>query len=322
MRWTVALVMLLLSMFMAALPAPARADPGPWRLRLEPVFVDVGGHDPELARTSGGDLSLESESGVAYTFELRRDRRERWGWGLAFFWLTTAQDSPRRTGSGSAGSPVEWGIADGSFSSADPSEVLFLERLEDTDLNAWTVDLYALRTLRSNDRGALQLLFGLRAADFDNDTRAVVGIEGTVGTRIDASSNYSLMIGPLVGVGLERERGKHRFELLLTQSLVFGDAELGASQSDFVGSFAGDSQEFTGVRRFSQPESVDIPITELGARWVCALAPSVALGLGARASVWTDVSIPPGVRPGASLDTTYETTVTFSGLFASLEVAF
>jgi hypothetical protein len=303
-------------------PTPAAADESPWRLRFEPVFVDVGGHDPPLVGTGSGTLDLETDSGVGYHFELRRDRRQRWGWGVDFFWYTGTQNVTRQTASGDAGSPVTWDIADGTFTSSSPDEVLFAERLTDTDLNAWTVDLYALRTLSSTDRGAVQLLFGVRNADFDNDTRAVVGIEATGGTRIDASSNYGRMIGPLVGIGLDRTRGKHRFELTLTQSAVTGDAELNAAQSDFVGDFAGESQEFTAIRSFSRPKSVTIPITELRARWSHALTPVVALGLGAHVSAWIDVAIPPGVRPDGSLDTTCEETITYSGVVAAIEFGF
>jgi hypothetical protein len=306
------------------LPSGAHAVTGEklWSMRFEPVYVDVGGHDPPLVGTSTGTLSLETDSGLGYHFEIRRDRRQRWGWGADFFWYTGAQDTSRQTAADGSGSPITWEIADGSFTSSRPGEVLFLERLSDSDLNVWTADLYTLRTLSSSDRGSFQLLLGIRNADFDNDTRAVVGIESTGGTRIDASSNYSRMIGPLVGIAINQARGKNRFELTLTQSAVTGDAELSATQSDFVGSFTGDSQEFTATRTFMQPDSVTIPITDLRARWSYAVTSTLAVGVGAHASVWTDVSIPPGVRPSGSLDTTYETTITFSGLVAVVEISF
>lgn len=301
---------------------PAAGIDRPWRVSLEPVFVDVGGNDPPLVDTDSGTLNLETDSGAGYRLEIQRDRRERWGWGLDFFWFTGSQTIARQTASGSPGSPVSWRIADRAYTSLGPESVLFLERLPDTDMNVWTVDLYALRTLSSANRGAFQLLFGLRNADFDNDTRAVTGIEDLGGTRIDASSNYGRMIGPMVGVSVSRQRGKHEFGLTATQSAVFGDAELSASQSDFVGRFAGEAQEFAQVRTFSREESVAIPITELRTRWSYSVTPRVAFGVGARISAWIDVSIPPGVRPGGSLDRTYEETIVLSGLFATVEARF
>jgi hypothetical protein len=286
------------------------------------VFVDVGGHDPELVDANGQKLIFETDSGPGYRFGLRRDRRQRWGVGIDFFWFTGAQDSPLRTDSGDDANSVSWLIADGGFTSSSPGDVLFLERLSDTDLNAWTVDLFAIRTLSSGEKGAIRLLFGLRNADFDNDIRAVVGVENVGGTRIDASSNYGRMIGPLIGVGLDRAHGRHLFELQLTQSVVFGDAELSVAHSDFSGAFTGEEQEFIAVRQFSREESVTIPMTELQARWTYALSPRVEVGLGALVSLWVDVSTPPGVEPRGSLDSTYKSTIAFSGLFASVGLDF
>ena len=60
---------------------PALAKQDHWSLRLEPVFVDVGGHDPQLVDTESGTVNLETDSGVGYHFELRHDRRQRWGLG-------------------------------------------------------------------------------------------------------------------------------------------------------------------------------------------------------------------------------------------------
>jgi len=306
--------------------AAPRADAADWILRVEPVYVDVQGHDPNVVNASGsaggsGALNLETDSNTGYHFELRRkNSAKKWGWGLDFFWFTGAQKVPRHTAAADAGgSPVVFEIADGSFTSTSPGEVLYLERLEDTDMNAWTADVYALRNLSA--RG-LQLLLGVRNADFDNDNHAVVGIEGVGGTRIDASSNYGRMLGPIVGILVGRERGKNRFEFSLTQSVVQGDADLSAMQSDFLGPFSGDSQEFTAQREFSSPKSVSIPITDLRARWSYAASQRVAFGLGATISLWTDVSVPPGVQATGSLNTPREASITLVGLVVAVQVDF
>jgi hypothetical protein len=313
--------------FGLARAAPAEDDP--WTLRVEPVFVDVSGHDPTLLSIRGGasgdtDLNLETESGLGYHLELRRTKGGRWNWGVDSFWFTATQNTPSQTASAASdGAPVVFEIADGGFTSTGPDQVLFFDRLSDTDMNVWTVDLFALRALPVRPSNKTDLLLGLRNADFDNDNRAVTGIQGVGGTRLDASSNYGRMIGPIVGLLSVRERGKNRFEGQLTQSVVFGDAELTSSQSDFVGLFTEEeTQEFTAVRQYSKPESVAIPITELRLRWTWAASERLSFGLGANASWWSDVSVPPGVRPGGSLDTLYETTITFAGLVGAIELSF
>jgi hypothetical protein len=78
-----------------------------------------------------------------------------------------------------------------SFGSQEPGEVLYYQTLEDTTVELWVVDLYARRQIAASGGRSLALLFGLRNSDFDNDYRAIAGIETVGGTRIDASSNYS-----------------------------------------------------------------------------------------------------------------------------------
>jgi hypothetical protein len=272
-----------------------------------------GGADPVL---------LETDSGVGYHFEARRQTDARWGWGVDFFWFTGAQNSIGRQASGEPGAAVHFDLTGSRFSSGSSSEVLFFERLEDTDMNAWTADAYASWRLSERPEGTLRLFFGVRNADFDNDNRAVAGLAGLRGTRIDASSNYGRMIGPIVGLIAHRSWARSRVEAVLAQAVVQGDVDLSGMQSDFVGAFAGEAQDFTEIRSFSRSESVTIPITDLRLRWTWSTTPRTAVGLGASVSRWTDVSVPPGVRPGGELETLYETSITFSGLLATFEVDF
>lgn len=325
---TIRFAVALIAAIVATVPADrARADDAAWLVRVEPLYIDVQGHDPHVldVRSGAGGVEavdLQTESGVGYHFELRRDGRGRWGWGLDFFWFTGTQDTAPREGSGTAGAPLSFDIAEGGVASSSPDEVIFFQRREDTDMNAWTADFYATRRLSADPDGSWRLLFGLRNADFDNDNRSVVGFLGVGGTRVDASSNYSRMIGPLVGVVGERAWGRARVEAVLTQSVVQGDIDLSASQSDYLGAFVEESEDFTAVRSFSRSDTASISITDLRLRWTWSVSRSLAFGLGANVSHWSGVPVPPGVSPSGNLDTLAESSITFTGLLATVEVDF
>ncbi len=163
--------------------------------------------------------------------------------------------------------------------------MLFYGVLEDTDLTAWTLDLYATRTLTEMPQASLTLLLGLRNADFDNDYRAVVGVQGTAGSRLDASSNYGRMMGPLLGLAATGSVGRHMFAGHLGQSVVFGDAELSSSSREFTGPFT-ETPSFFAQETFREERDVAIPITELRFDWAYDLTDRWSLGVGAETSAW------------------------------------
>ena len=305
----------------------ARADEDRWTLRLGLSYVSVGGHDPHVLTvddTSGAQAQkLETEAGTAPQLGLRYDRGKKWSWGADFRWFTGAQRLQfPSTAADAGGTPVNFEITERTFTSTGPGEVLFFERLGDTDMNAWTLDAYALRRLSSRSSGGLQLLLGLRNADFDTDTHFAAGLDTSGGSRIDASSNYSRMIGPLVGLVADRERGKNRFEVTLALSAVTGDAELSSMLTDFTGIFTPDSEDIVAQRDFRQSKSVTIPMADLNIRWGYAATEWVAFSLGLGFSHWSDVAVPPGVRPTGTLETLYESSITFSDLSAAVEFSF
>lgn len=310
------------------LGSSARAEDDRWSFRVGLSYVDAGGHDPHVLSVDGpasgsGAHSLETESDIGRYLGVRHRSGEKWSWGADFSWFTGAQDLPARTAAADAnGAPIVFEITDREFISSGPAQVVFFRRLGDTDMNAWTLDVYASRRLWRGPRGGLQLLLGVRNADFDNDNHFVAGIEGAGGARIDASSNYDRMIGPLAGLELDREWGRSHFTLTFTQSVVQGDAELSVGQSDFIGPFVDGSEEIVNQRDFRQSESVTIPITDLSVRWSYPASRRVTYGLGLGVSRWNDVAVPPGVRPTGSLDTLYESTITFYGLVAAVELGF
>jgi len=307
----------------------AHAD-SDWSLLFEPMYMDVFGHDPHVLTVRQFDddaipqaqaktpVSLDTESGLAYRFEARRVADD-WTLGLDFFWFNTGQGRPTR--SASASTPferIEFEVSDRTFTADAPGETLTFSVLEDTDLIAWTVDVYANRKLVDGETARLDFQFGLRNADFDNDFHAVAALQGVGGTQIDASSNYPRMLGPLLGLSAEARLAGSVLRGYLGQSLIFGTAELRRFTTDFSG--AVDSPTIVNVERFAQDRDVAIPITEARLNWLYPLGEHFHLGVSANASLWWDVPVPPGVTPGTGADTRFEEkTIVYFGLAAAVK---
>lgn len=311
--------------------APEPAAAGRWSLDLQSLFADVYGHDQHVltvrrvaADGSESDraVALETQSGNAYRFELRH-QRQRWAAGLDFFWFIVTQRASLRA-AGGGGERVIFEIADRSFASDGPAETLFFDRLEDTDLALWTVDLYGLRTLVEEPGHALRLQLGVRLADFDNDYRAVVGVEGAGGVRIDASSNYGMMAGPLVGIVGEVGLGKSRVTGYLGQSVVLGGPELSARWRRYAGAFSEMPEpEFFAEHSLRADRDVAIPISELRLAWSRPLGKRLRIGTGAHGSVWWDLPVPPGAVPGpGGSRRLHENTLVVYGLAVTLGLRF
>jgi hypothetical protein len=182
-----------------AVGSSAHAGEGKWTLQLEPMYMEASGHDQHVLTIREIDLAaapqaaqqtavnLETEAGPAYRLELQHSRG-KWGWGIDHFSFITSQSTPNRTAAaaGPSGTPgqVAFETANQTFTSSDPSETLFYGVLEDTDLEVWTVDLYATRTLAQKSASGLHLQFGLRLADFDNDYHAALGVQDVGGARL------------------------------------------------------------------------------------------------------------------------------------------
>ncbi len=294
-----------------------------WGIRIEPLFVEAYGHDRHVLTVRDGasatDVDVSTDSGPGYHLELRKPA-PGWGWGVDFFWFSTPQSVPNRDAAATAaGSPVAFEIPAGSFVSNGPDELLYYRLLEDNDIAAWTLDVYGLKTIRESERRTLRLLAGVRAADFDNDYRAAAGLGTAGGTRLDSSSNYDRMHGPIVGLIASHSRGRHGFELSGSQAIVLGTVDLSSTQSDFVGPFVGEAQAFTDVRTFGQPKDVTIPITELQFKWARELGQRTAFHAGFTAAAWWNVSVPPGVLPTGGQEALDENTIVFFGLLAGIE---
>lgn len=317
-----------------ALAGPARAGEGKWTLQIEPMAMDAYGHDQQVLTIHEIDLgstpqvdaksavTLDTDNGPAYRAELQRTG-PKWGWGVDFFWFNTSQGRPSRTAAaGGAADQVVFEVADRRFTSNGPGEILYFNVLEDTDLVAWTADLYAKLTLAGTAQSGIHLQFGLRVADFDNDYRAVVGVEGVGGSQLDASSNYGLMLGPIVGLAGDFRHGKSSIKGYLGQSVVVGTAELSTMSREFAGPF-GAEPAFFARESLAKDQDVAVPISELRIKWTYSFTDRLAFGLGVNASAWWDVPVPPGVVPVPGGDQVlHEDTIVFLGTLAALELSF
>ena len=315
----------------ALITIPAQAQRSGLRIRLEPTWLNPYGHDQhvltihQVTLTPPADhktaITLNTRAGWSYVGGLEYSNG-RWTWGLDFFWFDAKQERPDISLAPGAGADaVRFEVADLSFVSSSASEVLYYRLLDDTELALWTLDAYAVRTLSQNGGGHLGLQFGLRFADFDNDYRAIVGVEGSSGQRIDASSNYGRMTGPLVGLrgGILGERLD--LEGSFSQSVVIGEPALEMLARRFTG--PADSPTFTTQELFESTQDIAIPISELRIKATVGLFDYVSLGGGVMASAWWDVAVPPGIIPGPGGDQVlHENTLVFFGLMGILEIRF
>lgn len=327
------LIFLILVLFGGA--QSLRADDAEWNVLLEPMYMDAYGHDqhvlsiheinldPALTEVAQTPVTLDTEERAGFRFELQYTRRD-WGLGLDLFWFNSSQGRPSRTAaaSGPAGATdrVDFEIGNRTYTSSGPGEVLFFDVLEDTDIATWTADLYALRTLTQTPAGSVQLQFGLRNADFDNDYHSAVGIQNVAGTLIDASSNYGRMMGPVVGVIADVRFGKHAVRAYFGQSVVLGSAEsLTRETSDFVGPVSA-APQITAREVFDEEQDVAIPITEFRINWLYPISRRISLGLSVNTSVWWDVPVPPGVIPRAGGEIFHENTLVYFGLGVAVKL--
>jgi hypothetical protein len=322
---------MLVVLFVLAGQESARADDGDWTVLLEPMYMDAYGHDQHVLTIHeielGSTPTVENETPVGldtagtfgFRFELQYAPSD-WGAGLDFFWFDTSQGRPSRTAaSGGPNEQLNFEASGRTYSSNDPSEVLYFNVLEDTELNVWTADLYGLKTLTEMPAGSLKLQFGVRNADFDNDYHSVVGVQDVAGSLFDASSNYGRMIGPLVGLVAEANFGKHTVRGYIGQSVVLGTAaSLTNSTRDFVGPV--DAPTVVAEEFFGKDEDVAIPITEFRVNWLYPVSRRLSLGLSANTSVWWDVRVPPGVIPSANGNEVFlENTIVYFGLAVAVK---
>lgn len=326
-------LILLVTTHFALAAQPSRAAEDRWTIDVETVQLEISGQDRHVLTdrhgagpaASDATVRLDTSGANAWRTEVRR-AGERWSFGFDFLWHVTNQNADLRTGAADAGTERTFIVGSGvGVVSRGPGEVLYFQRLEDTTVEFWNADLVATRAIAAGPRSELRLVLGLRAADFDNDYRAVVGVEDRGGLRLDASSNYDRMHGPLLAISGIFEHGRHRFEGYLGQAVVWGDVELSSSVREFIGPPSLEVDDVPNVvdqTRFTQIESVTIPMTEARLRWRYRLARRWSIGLGAFYQRWWDLAVPPGVVAGSQLDTLAENTIEAYGAAGGITIVF
>lgn len=334
-RWVVAAGMALMITAVSGMGSPILAEEGRWTLRYTPALTAVEGHDQHVLTIHEIDdgppfvdtksvVTIDTGRKMTYGFELQNDG-ETWGYGVRFFLYGAPAEKIHRTAAADGPSgvldEVVFEIADEQYVSQDPGEVLFYDLLADNRLEVWTFDLYGTRVVARTDNGAFRVQLGLRVGDFDNDYRSVVGLEDVEGTRVDASSNYPAMMGPLVGLIGDARRGHHEFRGYIGQSVLLGEASLRRNARHFTGPFSAAS--FDAVESFGTTQDVAIPVTEIRADWTYRIGRHIGVGLGASVSAWFDVPVPPGVVPVPGGDEAlHENTVVFTGMTGAFEWRF
>lgn len=324
-------VPLALALIQWVVPEIGAAQPASWTVEVEATQVEVRGHDQHVLTEGGAagseSVELDTDSALGYRAALRHDRG-RWAYGLDFFIHRTDQSAgPRRAAASGSAAPRSFEVPHRSFVSTGPDEVLYFQTLEDTTVELWVLDLVARRALGAGEGGPWSLLFGLRNADFDNDLRAIVGIEGVGGTRLDASSNYSRMTGPLAGLAFTVERGRQTFVADLRVAVVFGDIELSRTLRDFEGPpgpFAGPPEEVPpglNAQHLKSSDSIEVPMAELRLAWRYRFGERWTLGAAVDGTAWSDLATPPGVDPDRP-DAREETTLVTYGLGLTLGYRF
>ncbi len=317
--------------------AGAQEDTG-WTLLLEPMVMDGFGHDQQVlsiqeldpdaspALNSRRPVSLDTEGGVAARFELEWNRSGQWDFGLDGFLFSASRGRPARTAAADGPSgPIDqvvFNAWDRSYVSNGPGEELFFGVLGDTDVAIWTIDVYAVKTLVESPTSRLRLVLGLRNGDFDNDFHGQAGVQDVGGSFYDASSNYDLMMGPLVGISGDMYFGRNTVRGYIGQSVLFGNTQLTHTTSDFIGPVTDPPSNIIAQESFSREEDVAIPITELRINWLRSLGDRLSLGVAANVSVWWDVPVPPGVIPATEGDRSDENTIVFFGIGVAIGFRF
>jgi hypothetical protein len=310
--------------------AAAVAQAPSWGVELVPVYTEVTGHDAHvltvLEAGRGGAVELATEAALGYRAAVRH-RRGAWAYGLDFFIHRTDQSAdpielePAGTGE------LRFELPGRSFAAGATGEPLYFRTLEDTTVELWVADLSARRRLGARPDRGWSVLFGLRNADFDNDYRAIAGRGALGGVRIDASSNYSRLLGPLVGLAGERSFGRHALAADLRQSWVRGDVELTRTLLDFEGPPAPFAVPPEAVpeglerERLDFADTISVPMTDLRLAWRFALGESWALVALGEATAWWDLAVPPGVVPGRA-DAREEVDLVTYGLGVGLHYRF
>ncbi|MBI2571495.1 MAG: hypothetical protein HYV63_31180 [Candidatus Schekmanbacteria bacterium] len=328
----------------AVAPLAPPASAGQWLIEVRPAWMDAYGHDqhvmtihevdsqagPTTDRRTG--VALNTDAGFAYGLQASY-QQDDWGIGLELIRFLNSQVVPseRRAANGAPGSRVSFEVANRTYTSSSPSEVLYYGTVADTEFQTWTLDLYGTVRLATRAHSRADLRLGVTTGDLDNDYRALVGIDDVAGTRLDAPANYDRMIGPLVGLSGEAPLDRHTLRGGMALATLFGDNELTTSTRDFRGDPAACQYEAEGCpstaygaqESFKKELDVAIPVSKLQAWYSLRLSSMISLGVGLDATTWWDVPVQPGMVPEEDgNDALQENTIVYWGHLGGLTFAF
>lgn len=248
--------------------------------RYDPLFLEVFGaaRPQDTARAAGGVREASTER--AGPWVLRANAMQPYAGGLAIEpQAVVAEDwrfQPRYVFSTPAGRSIA--IA------------------RDALTRVWSSDLTAHRTLLHDERGQLQVVAGLKLGGYEEGAGAAPlsagGFESSLAnTALLPAMGSGTLVGPTLGIAGDRQMDRHRFTGVFQQSVLYGQAELTRGLVPGTGT----EELRSGVESFIERRDVNVPVSELGVKYVYELTEGVAFGMGAMASVWWDA-------PGSRLD--------------------
>jgi hypothetical protein len=204
------------------------------------------------------------------------------------------------------------------------------------ELEVWNVDVYGIRRLVEGQNIHVNITFGAKLGTIDKElsesatqTPATTVFDGRVTSsfngRVTSSADTDVLAGPSIGIQAYARHGRHRFEGLLSQSVLIGDVDREVvSETESFSSFSGFS---TSRASFSDSETELIPITELKLKYLYDVTANLSLGVGVFASVWVDTPVPSVTPTGfffapTSFSEPPEDTLGFLGGMAALNYRF
>jgi len=299
-----------------ATEAPAAAPANEWTfgIQLEPMYVKMYGYEPDVLDVysldgPGGEenpdstTDLDFDGGAAVRGEVNA-RRGEWGLGATGFWFDS-------DGSASdEGTESRYPNDDTYF--VDPSGFAIWtidtsccgnERFDftaDAEMQVWSLDLYAFWSPYSTESTDVRLLFGaqLGGLDTDYDSTLTRLTNSGFGNHVDFSSRakMDILAGPMIGVTAEHQLGRFRFEGLLTQSVLFGKADLRSVASDrHISDFMVTVDHVQ--QTFDWDRTAVIPVTDIRLKAMFDVTQNLSIGIGFFSSMWWNADTPPNLWP-------------------------
>ena len=303
----------------------AAGQEGAWRFQIEAINMGVFGNDvheatvltadfnalPAVEDAEGVDVELEDETALRVEIEYMRNQ---WGWGFDAWWFDTS-GAVGRSGLTSPSFPfVTTSVLSevpGLTDLAPPAGLGELNFNAENQLEVWTADLYAIRTLAEKPASEINMTWGLKFGVLEN-SRAEVLENTFFPTEVvhGSATESSTLVGPMVALQGRARFGRQRVEGFVSQSVLIGDVDFDALLTFMAGDLVTERVTFT------KSETVAIPVTETKFKWLYDVNDRVAVGLGVFASVWWDAPVAPLLAFPPRLE---ENTIVFAGSMVGLQ---